>query len=143
MDEETLKSGGRPRVGGWRPPTPSPRLLSRLALEVQVGRGPPSNFDSMLFTVHIRWGNSTAARQRELQLVADWIDAKRQEKHCEDRDIIVTGDFHCVVCTATETGQVRSRGREPRPAIFRPPHRRPGASRKLLPEIPAHTDGLG
>ena len=51
-------------------------------------------FDFVLFPVHIRWGNSTAARKRELQLVADWIDAKRQEKHCEDRDIIVMGDFN-------------------------------------------------
>lgn len=52
------------------------------------------NFDFIVLTVHIRWGKSVAERRRALELLADWIEAKRQEKHGEDKDLIVMGDFN-------------------------------------------------
>lgn len=52
------------------------------------------SFDFVVLTVHIRWGNSVAARQKELDILADWVEAKRTEKHAEDRDLIVMGDFN-------------------------------------------------
>jgi len=52
------------------------------------------NFDFVVLSAHIRWGDSEAARKGELQLLADWVDAKRKEKAHEDNDIIVMGDFN-------------------------------------------------
>lgn len=52
------------------------------------------SFDFIVLTAHIRWGDSTAARRDELELLADWIEAKRQEKNAEDKDMIVMGDFN-------------------------------------------------
>lgn len=52
------------------------------------------NFDFVVMTTHIRWGDSTEARLKELTSIAEWIDAKRQEKHAEDKDLLVMGDFN-------------------------------------------------
>jgi hypothetical protein len=52
------------------------------------------NFDFVLLTTHIRWGDSTEARRREIEVLADWIEAKRLEKTSEDKDLIVMGDFN-------------------------------------------------
>ncbi|MCI0707172.1 MAG: endonuclease/exonuclease/phosphatase family protein [Ignavibacteriae bacterium] len=52
------------------------------------------SFDFLILTTHIRWGKSNQGRIDELQLLANWIDAKRNEKHAEDKDIIVMGDFN-------------------------------------------------
>lgn len=52
------------------------------------------NFDFLVFTVHVRWGDSEQERQREIQGLANWLEAKIKDKHCEDRDIIVMGDFN-------------------------------------------------
>ena len=52
------------------------------------------NFDFIVLTTHIRWGKTNKARIKELQLLADWVDAKRNEKHAEDKDILVMGDFN-------------------------------------------------
>jgi endonuclease/exonuclease/phosphatase family metal-dependent hydrolase len=52
------------------------------------------SFDFILLTTHIRWGDSEAARQKEIELLADWIEAKRTEKSKEDKDLIVMGDFN-------------------------------------------------
>lgn len=52
------------------------------------------NFDFMALTTHIRWGDSDAARQQEIQLLANWLEAKIKDKHCEDQDWIVMGDFN-------------------------------------------------
>lgn len=51
------------------------------------------NFDFMVITAHVRW-ETVESRTRELQLLADWIDAKRRDKHCEDKDMLVMGDFN-------------------------------------------------
>jgi endonuclease/exonuclease/phosphatase family metal-dependent hydrolase len=52
------------------------------------------NFDFVLLTVHIRWGENLEARRKEIEAVADWIEAKRLEKTKEDKDLIVMGDFN-------------------------------------------------
>lgn len=52
------------------------------------------SFDFIVLTTHIRWGDSTEARRQELEMLADWIEAKRLEKASEDKDLIVMGDFN-------------------------------------------------
>jgi hypothetical protein len=52
------------------------------------------NFDFVVLSAHIRWGESTEARRQELERLADWIEAKRLEKTSEDKDLIVMGDFN-------------------------------------------------
>jgi len=52
------------------------------------------SFDFVVLTTHIRWGDTDAARTEEIGRLADWIEAKRQEKSNEDKDLIVMGDFN-------------------------------------------------
>jgi endonuclease/exonuclease/phosphatase family metal-dependent hydrolase len=33
-------------------------------------------------------------REREIQGLANWLEAKIKDRHCEDRDVIVMGDFN-------------------------------------------------
>jgi hypothetical protein len=52
------------------------------------------NFDMVLITAHIRWGDSDDERIPELQLLADWVDAKAKDAKHEDKDIFILGDFN-------------------------------------------------
>jgi endonuclease/exonuclease/phosphatase family metal-dependent hydrolase len=52
------------------------------------------SFDFVALTTHIRWGDAEASRQQELDILADWVEAKRKEKTSEDKDLIVMGDFN-------------------------------------------------
>jgi endonuclease/exonuclease/phosphatase family metal-dependent hydrolase len=52
------------------------------------------NFDFLALTVHVRWGDSDDAREREIKGLANWLEAKIKDKNCEDRDVIVMGDFN-------------------------------------------------
>lgn len=52
------------------------------------------NFDFVVVTAHIRWGDSASARTGEIQSFAQWLDLKHNQKHAEDKDFIVTGDFN-------------------------------------------------
>jgi endonuclease/exonuclease/phosphatase family metal-dependent hydrolase len=52
------------------------------------------NFDFIAIAMHARWGKSEEARQAELQMLADWIDTRFQDKFVEDHDLIVMGDFN-------------------------------------------------
>lgn len=52
------------------------------------------NFDFVILTAHIRWGDSVSARTAEIQSLANWLDLKRRQKNVEDKDFIVTGDFN-------------------------------------------------
>lgn len=52
------------------------------------------NYDFLAFTVHVRWGDDDAARTAEIQGLANWLEAKIQDKYAEDRDVIVMGDFN-------------------------------------------------
>ena len=52
------------------------------------------NFDFVIVSAHIRWGDSKEARTAEIRSFAEWLDLKRKQKHVEDMDFIVTGDFN-------------------------------------------------
>lgn len=52
------------------------------------------NFDFILLTVHIRWGDSPASRIPPLKELAKWVDKRCREKYVVDRDFIVMGDFN-------------------------------------------------
>lgn len=54
------------------------------------------NFDFVVLTTHIRWGEEKdlGPRVRELEMLADWIEGKRRDKFAEDRDLLVMGDFN-------------------------------------------------
>ncbi|MCU0784303.1 MAG: endonuclease/exonuclease/phosphatase family protein [Verrucomicrobia bacterium] len=52
------------------------------------------SFDFVVLTTHIRWGDNDEARRQEIEMLADWIEAKRLEKASEDKDLIVMGDFN-------------------------------------------------
>ena len=52
------------------------------------------NFDFLAFTTHVRWGDSEEARAGEIQGLANWLEDKIKDKNCEDRDVIVMGDFN-------------------------------------------------
>jgi hypothetical protein len=69
-----------PEAGWWRPP--------------YVASFKAGLYDFMAFEVHVRWGDSDDARTKEIQGLANWLDAKIKDKHCEDRDVIVMGDFN-------------------------------------------------
>jgi endonuclease/exonuclease/phosphatase family metal-dependent hydrolase len=52
------------------------------------------NFDFVLLTVHIRWGDNEASRIPELEKLAEWVDDRCKEKYVFDKDFIVMGDFN-------------------------------------------------
>jgi len=52
------------------------------------------NFDFIAIATHARWGDSVEGRKAELQLLADWIDTRFQDRYVEDTDLIVMGDFN-------------------------------------------------
>lgn len=64
----------------WRPP---------YLASFQAG-----NFDFVVITAHVRWGDSRKARTQELELFANWVEAKRKESFPVDRDLLVMGDFN-------------------------------------------------
>ncbi|QQS13238.1 MAG: endonuclease/exonuclease/phosphatase family protein [Rhodospirillales bacterium] len=51
------------------------------------------DFDFVLLTTHVRWSEE-GDRLRELELLANWIEAKRLDRTNEDRDLLVMGDFN-------------------------------------------------
>jgi endonuclease/exonuclease/phosphatase family metal-dependent hydrolase len=52
------------------------------------------NFDFIAIASHARWGTGTEGRKAELQMLADWIDNRFNDKYVEDHDLIVMGDFN-------------------------------------------------
>jgi endonuclease/exonuclease/phosphatase family metal-dependent hydrolase len=52
------------------------------------------SFSFILITAHIRWGKSAKGRIKPLEMLAEWVDKKRDSVHGDDRDIIVMGDFN-------------------------------------------------
>lgn len=68
------------------------------------------SFDFVILTAHVRWGDSTEARRKELQSIAEWIDRKQKEKNVEDKDLIVTGDFNVPSRTDALFKALTSRG---------------------------------
>lgn len=57
------------------------------------------NFDFVVLTTHVRWGDSEAGRKPEIQAIADWVDGKaglikKGRKSWDEPDIFVMGDFN-------------------------------------------------
>lgn len=52
------------------------------------------NFDFIALSTHARWGDTLKARKAELQMLANWIDTRFNNKYVEDHDLIVMGDFN-------------------------------------------------
>jgi endonuclease/exonuclease/phosphatase family protein len=52
------------------------------------------NFDFIAIGSHARWGDSIEGRQHELEMLADWIDARQEDRSVEDHDLILLGDFN-------------------------------------------------
>lgn len=52
------------------------------------------NFDFILLSAHIRWGDTEASRAKELSLLAEWVHKRVDERCGWDKDIIVMGDFN-------------------------------------------------
>jgi len=52
------------------------------------------NFDFILMSVHIRWGNKISERRDALKRLALWVDKKRKDAYSVDKDIIIMGDFN-------------------------------------------------
>lgn len=65
------------------------------------------NFDFVLLAAHAQWG-TPAGRLVELKSLAEWVDLKKKEKTCEDKDLIVVGDFN--VDTPDQLAALTSRG---------------------------------
>jgi len=82
------------------PPRKKDRTTGEYKPEITWWRSPfmasfsAGNFDFILLTAHIRWGDSPASRIAGLKLLAEWVDKRRQEKYVVDKDIIVMGDFN-------------------------------------------------
>jgi endonuclease/exonuclease/phosphatase family metal-dependent hydrolase len=53
-------------------------------------------FDFMLLTVHIQWNTSggIAARAKEIEMISEWVEARRENQKLFDPDIFVLGDFN-------------------------------------------------
>lgn len=71
-----------PKITWWR----SPFMASFRA----------GSFDFIALAAHIRWDTKGGeeSRIRGLQLLADWVAKRRNEKHVADKDFIVMGDFN-------------------------------------------------
>jgi endonuclease/exonuclease/phosphatase family metal-dependent hydrolase len=74
-----------PELNWWRPP--------------YMASFKSGNFDFVLLTTHIRWGESEAGRAPELQALAQWVTdkatlVKRGRKSWDEPDILVMGDFN-------------------------------------------------
>ena len=68
------------------------------------------NFDFVLITAHIRWGDGTEARIKPLKMLAQWIDTRRKEKGVVDQDIILMGDFNIPKTSDATFKAVTSKG---------------------------------
>lgn len=68
------------------------------------------NYDFLAFSIHVRWGDSDEAREGEIQGIANWLEGKLNDKYCEDRDIIVMGDFNIPSRTHPMFKALTSRG---------------------------------
>jgi len=74
-----------PDINWWRPP--------------YVASFKSGNFDFAVLTTHIRWGQSEAGREPELQAISDFVDTKSKllakgRKTWDEPDIFVMGDFN-------------------------------------------------
>lgn len=52
------------------------------------------NFDFVVISAHIRWGDKAADRIKPLELLAKMIAKRRKDSYGTDKDIILMGDFN-------------------------------------------------
>jgi len=52
------------------------------------------NFDFVVLTAHIRWGDSVKSRAQAIDHFRQWVTTRRQEPNAVDVDFIVMGDFN-------------------------------------------------
>jgi len=82
------------------PPRKKNRKTGEYEPEITWWRSPfmasfsAGNFDFILLTAHIRWGDDENSRIPPLTHLAEWIEKRRKEKHVVDKDIILMGDFN-------------------------------------------------
>lgn len=74
-----------PEFNWWRPP--------------YVASFKSGNFDFVVITTHIRWGDSEAGRKPELQALAQWVADKKalfekDKRAFDDQDLFAMGDFN-------------------------------------------------
>ncbi len=114
-DFNTDRAGNRERIGylydkraaaftGLAAEADPPRRKNRTTGEyeptIEWWRSPfmasfsAGNFDFILLTVHIRWGDDEEERIKPLKKLAEWVEKRRKEKGVIDKDIIVMGDFN-------------------------------------------------
>ena len=65
------------------------------------------NFDFVFLAAHAQWGTA-AGRVVELKSLAEWVDLKKKEKTCVDKDLIVVGDFN--IDTPDQLAALTSKG---------------------------------
>jgi len=94
-------------ISWWRPPF--------------IGSFRAGNFDFVFITAHVRWGDTVASRLPELQLLADWVADRRQEKYVVDKDVIVLGDFNIPSRRSSLFKAVTSKGLQCPPALLGAP----------------------
>ncbi|GAB1265384.1 hypothetical protein NBRC116493_27210 [Aurantivibrio infirmus] len=51
------------------------------------------SFDFVALSVHIQWGTKEG-RKKELEQLASWVKEYVKDEHCDDRDVILLGDFN-------------------------------------------------
>ena len=82
------------------PPRKKNKTTGEWILEFTWWRSPfiasfcAGNFDFVLITAHIRWGDKKSDRIVELKLLANWVEKRRKDSLGVDRDIILMGDFN-------------------------------------------------
>ncbi|MCW5631806.1 MAG: endonuclease/exonuclease/phosphatase family protein [Rubrivivax sp.] len=74
-----------PEFNWWRPP--------------YVASFKSGNFDFVVVTTHIRWGDSEAGREPELRALAQWVADKKalfekDKRAFDDQDLFAMGDFN-------------------------------------------------
>ena len=52
------------------------------------------NFDFVVLSAHIRWGDTEKGRVPELDLLARWVHDRSRDPNFTDKDLIVLGDFN-------------------------------------------------
>ncbi len=81
-DPPRRKAGGEwlPKYSWWR----APYMAS-----FQAG-----NFDFVLLTAHMRWGDDLNERIDALAELGKWVARRRKKKYAVDKDFVVMGDFN-------------------------------------------------
>src|SRR5262249_35760486 len=95
------------------------------------------SFDFVLLAAHAQWG-TPAGRTAELQSLADWVDLKRNEKTCVDKDFIVVGDFN--LDTPAQVAALTSKGLQMPRALQSKTYRTNLAQNKRYDQILQYAD---